>query len=102
MSLASKTLRPLFDRVLIQRLLAPTKTSGGVILPDKKSQLNEGVVMEVGPGLRGKDGVLVPVPVKKGDKVLLPDYGGTAVKIGEQDLFLIRSEDILAIVEEKL
>ena len=98
-----KRIIPLLDRVLIQRTLAPTKTTGGVLLPEKNiSKLNEGVIIEVGPGIRNKDGTLIPNIVSKGQRVLLPEYGGNSVKFNDQEYFLYRSEDILAVVSDKL
>lgn len=99
---ASRRIIPLLDRVLVQRVVAPTKTSGGVLLPDKAAvKLNEGLVVEVGPGVRSKEGSLIPPSVKKGEKVLLPEYGGNAVKVGDQEFYLYRNEDILAVLSDK-
>lgn len=66
----------------MEKLAAPTKSVGGVLLPDSAvSKLNSGTVVAVGPGRRAMNGDLVPVAVKAGDKVLLPEYGGTPVKL---------------------
>jgi chaperonin GroES len=63
------------------------------------SQMNEGVIMAVGPGRRDKDGQLIPMGVKEGDKVLLPEYGGSLVKLNDKELFLYRDEEILGLLK---
>jgi len=89
---------PLADRVLIKRVVAQTKTPGGILLPESNiTKSNEGKVLAVGPGGKTRDGDLIPVSVAVGDKVLLPEYGGLQVKIeGEEDVFLFRNDEILA------
>jgi len=84
--MAVRRLIPLLDRVLVERIVAPTKTAGGLLLPESAvSKVNEGVVLAVGPGRRTKDGEVVPPSVKEGDKVLLPEYGGSLVKLNEKE-----------------
>ncbi|CAN7134226.1 unnamed protein product, partial [Brassica rapa subsp. narinosa] len=80
-----KRLVPTFNRILVQRVIQPAKTESGILLPEKASKLNSGKVIAVGPGSRDKDGKLIPVSVKEGDTVLLPEYGGTQVKLGEKE-----------------
>ncbi len=93
---AARRLIPLLDRVLVKRIEAPTKSIGGVILPDSaQTKLNEGVVVACGPGRRDKDGALLPMGVGVDDKVLLPQYGGNEVTIEDDDYVLFRDEDIL-------
>ena len=93
---AARRLIPLLDRVLVKRIEAPTKSIGGVILPDSaQTKLNEGVVIACGPGRRDKDGALLPMGVGVDDKVLLPQYGGNEVTIEDDDYVLFRDEDIL-------
>ena len=79
------------------------QSTGGIFIPDSaKSKLNEGSVIAVGPGRLDKDGKLVPVSVKEGDTVLLPEYGGSPVKIADadkDDYALFRDEDILAVIK---
>eukprot|EP00967_Tisochrysis_lutea_P008665 scaffold10339_cov29-Tisochrysis_lutea.AAC.1 len=100
--MAARRLVPLLDRVLVQRLEPPTKSIGGVLLPESsQSKLNEGVVVAVGPGRRDKDGALLPMGVKPNDKVLLPQYGGNEVTINDEDFVLFRDEDILGVLAEK-
>lgn len=78
-SQSSRKLLPLFDRILIRRVLPQTRTAGGLLLPESsQTKLNEGVVVAVGPGNRNpQTGAIVPVAVKTGDSVLLPEYGQT-------------------------
>ena len=63
------------------------------------SQMNEGVIMAVGPGRRDKDGQLIPMGVKEGDKVLLPEYGGSLVKLNDTELVLDRDEELLGLLK---
>lgn len=91
---------PLFDRVLIRRVLAQAKTSGGILLPEgAQTKLNEGIVVAVGPGSRHpQTGAVTPVAIKVGDSVLLPEYGGTNIQLGkrpEDELVMYREGDIL-------
>eukprot|EP00877_Chromochloris_zofingiensis_P012817 jgi/Chrzof1/778/Cz01g28150.t1 len=84
--MAARRLIPLLDRVLVERITAPTKSAGGVLLPESAlPKVNEGVVLAVGPGRRTKDGDLIPAGVKEGDKVLLPEYGGSMVKLDNKE-----------------
>ncbi|KAL0404789.1 UNVERIFIED_CONTAM: chaperonin, mitochondrial [Sesamum radiatum] len=81
----AKRLIPLFNRVLVEKITPPSKTTAGILLPEKTSKLNSGKVVAVGPGFHDREGKLVPVTVKEGDTVLLPEYGGTEVKLGEKE-----------------
>jgi chaperonin GroES len=94
----ARSLAPLGDRVLVRRAPKEVQTAAGIYLPtDKTKDPNEGEVVAAGPGERDvMSGALHPVSVKPGDKVLLPEYGGTKVKIGDDELFLFRESDILA------
>ncbi|ORY65044.1 hsp10-like protein [Pseudomassariella vexata] len=96
-----KSLVPLLDRVLIQRIKADTKTASGIFLPESSvKELNEGKVLAVGPGGLNKDGQRVPMGVAKGDRVLIPQYGGSPVKVGEDEFHLFRDSEILAKINE--
>lgn len=87
---------PLFDRVLVERSAAETVTKGGIMLPEKaQGKVLQATVVAVGSGSKGKGGEVQPVSVKVGDKVLLPEYGGTKVVIDDKDYFLFRDGDIL-------
>jgi chaperonin GroES len=88
---------PLADRVLIRRVMPTVKTAGGIIIPESAvSKNNEGLVVAVGPGATTKTGEVIPVTVKVGDKVLLPEYGGLPVKVDGEEIFLFRNDEILA------
>ncbi|XP_029051038.1 10 kDa heat shock protein, mitochondrial isoform X2 [Osmia lignaria lignaria] len=98
---AIKRLVPLFDRVLIQRAEAATKTKGGIVLPEKaQAKVLQGTVVAIGPGQRNEKGEHIPLTIKVGDVVLLPEYGGTKVELEEnKELHLFRESDILAKLE---
>ncbi|KAM0157108.1 hypothetical protein ACHAQE_006088 [Botrytis cinerea] len=96
-----KSLAPLLDRVLVQRIKAETKTASGIFLPESSvKELNEARVLAVGPGGLDKDGKRVSCSVQAGDKVLIPQYGGSPVKVGEDEYSLFRDHDILAKINE--
>ncbi|KND05103.1 uncharacterized protein SPPG_00777 [Spizellomyces punctatus DAOM BR117] len=98
---AVKRIIPLFDRVLVQRVKAAERTASGLYIPEKSQEtLNEAVVVAVGPGAPDKDGVVRPVAVKEGERILLPPYGGNSVKVGDQEYFLYRDSEILAKLSE--
>jgi chaperonin GroES len=91
--------RPLHDRVVIRRLDGEEKTKGGIIIPDTaKEKPQEGEVVAVGPGARDESGKLVPLDVKKGDRVLFGKWSGTEVKIDGQDLLIAKESDILGVI----
>ena len=92
--------RPLQDRVLIRRIEAEAKTSGGIIIPDTaKEKPMEGEVVAVGPGARGEDGTLHPLDVKVGDRVLFGKWAGTEVLIDGEDRVIMKESDILGVIE---
>ncbi|PVU91990.1 hypothetical protein BB559_003890 [Furculomyces boomerangus] len=97
---SARKITPLLDRVLIQRVKAEAVTASGILLPEKSvEKLPEGVVISVGPGRVANDGKLVPTTLKEGDRVLLPSYGGNAVKIDsdkDNDILLYHESEILA------
>jgi chaperonin GroES len=91
--------RPLHDRVVIKRLEGEEKTKGGIIVPDNaKEKPQEGEVVAVGPGARDEAGKLVPVDLKKGDRVLFGKWSGTEVKIDGQDLLIMKESDIMGVI----
>ncbi|MBV1705092.1 MAG: co-chaperone GroES [Hyphomicrobiales bacterium] len=91
--------RPLHDRVVVRRLDGEEKTKGGIIIPDNaKEKPQEGEVVSVGPGGRDEAGKLVPIDVKKGDKVLFGKWSGTEVKIDGQELLIMKESDIMGVV----
>ncbi|KAK4244896.1 chaperonin 10-like protein [Corynascus novoguineensis] len=96
-----KSLVPLLDRVLVQRVKAEAKTASGIFLPESSvKELNEAKVLAVGPGALDKDGKRLPMGVAAGDKVLIPQYGGSPVKVGEEEYHLFRDSEILAKIKE--
>ncbi|RMY95321.1 hypothetical protein D0861_00768 [Hortaea werneckii] len=96
-----KSLAPLLDRVLVQRVKAEAKTAGGLFLPETAvKELNEAKVLAVGPGLVTKEGSRIPMSVHQGDKVLIPQFGGSPIKVGEEEYQLFRDSDILAKINE--
>ncbi len=93
--------RPLHDRVLVNRLEENTKTAGGIIIPDTaKEKPSEGIVEAVGDGYRAEVGQVIPLNVKVGDKVLFGKWSGTEVKVNGEVRLLIRETEILGVVEE--
>jgi len=93
-------IQPLGDRVLVEPLDEGEVKKGGIIIPDSaKEKPMEGKVISVGPGKRDDNGKLIPMNVKKGDKILLPKYGGTEVKIDDVEYQVVREDDILGIIE---
>merc|ERR1711939_350933 len=96
-----RSLAPLLDRVLVQRIKAETKTAGGIFLPESSvKELNEAKVLAVGPGGLDREGKRITMGVKEGDKVLIPQYGGSPVKVGEEEYHLFRDSEILAKINE--
>ncbi|KAK8960089.1 10 kDa chaperonin [Platanthera guangdongensis] len=102
----AKRLIPSFNRILVEKIVPPSKTNAGILLPEKTTKvaiaalhlrlhnpllssslklLNSGRVVAVGPGSRDRDGKHIPIAVKEGDVVLLPEYGGTEVKLGDKE-----------------
>jgi chaperonin GroES len=92
--------RPLHDRVVVRRVTAEEKTSGGIIIPDTaKEKPMEGEIVAVGPGARNEKGELVKLDVKEGDRVLFGKWSGTEVKIDGEELLIMKESDIMGIVE---
>ena len=93
-------IRPLHDRVLIKRLDEESKTTGGLFIPDTaKEKPIQGKVIAVGSGKRDKDGKVVALDVKAGDKVLFSKYSGTEVKLDGDEHLIMREEDLLAVLD---
>merc|ERR1712014_167785 len=92
-----KRFLPMFDRILVQRAEAMTKTKGGIIIPEKsQGKVLEGTVVAAGPGARNEKGETVPMSVQVGDQVMLPEFGGTKVEIEAKEYTLLRESDIVA------
>jgi len=91
--------RPLHDRVVVRRLDSEEKTKGGIIIPDTaKEKPQEGEVVAVGNGARDETGKLVPLDLKKGDKVLFGKWSGTEVKIDGHELLIMKESDIMGVI----
>ncbi|MGA9537805.1 MAG: co-chaperone GroES [Desulfobacterales bacterium] len=92
-------LRPLQDRILVQRVEEETKTKGGIIIPDTaKEKPAEGKVVAVGNGKVGEDGKRTALEVKKGDRILFGKYSGTEVKIEGEEYLIMREDDVLGVI----
>ena len=93
--------RPLHDRVVVERIDADAKSAGGILIPDSAQEKpSQGEIVAVGPGGRDDAGKLIPIDLKKGDRVLFGKWSGTEVKIDGQDLLIMKESDIMGIVEE--
>jgi chaperonin GroES len=93
-------LRPLQDRILVQRVDEETTTKGGIIIPDTaKEKPAEGKVTAVGNGKVGDDGKRIALEVKKGDRILFGKYSGTEVKISGEEYLIMREDDVLGIID---
>ncbi len=93
-------IRPLQDRVIVERIAEEEKTKGGIIIPDTaKEKPQEGKVIAVGKGKVNENGKIVPLSVKAGDKILFGKYSGTDVKLNGNEYLIMREEDILGVVE---
>ena len=92
--------RPLADRIVVKRIDAEEKTSGGIIIPDTaKEKPQEGEVLAVGPGARDESGKLIALDVKVGDRVLFGKWSGTEVTLDGEDLLIMKDSDVMGIVE---
>jgi len=97
--MASKV-RPLHNRIIVQRIKDEEKTKGGIIIPDSaKEKPTEGKVIAAGPGRRDEKGHLIAMDVKKGDRVLFGKYSGNEVVLDGEDHLIISEDDVLAILE---
>ena len=103
MSLAFKKLRPLLNRIVVKKPDSQKVSKGGIILKSQET-VNWGTVVAAGPGRISEEGVLREMSVKIGDHVLLPEYGGSTIKLGEsqEELVIYRDDDVLGILEEKI
>jgi len=97
-------IKPLGDRVLVEPISAEdrgAKTKSGIIIPDTidKEKPEEGTVVAVGPGRVGDNGKLIPIGIKKGQKVIFSKYGPDEVKIGDKEYYILSESNILAVIE---
>lgn len=101
---SAKSIVPLLDRVLVQRIKAEAKTASGLYLPEKNvAKLNQATVLAVGPGFTDANGNRVVPQIKPGDQVLIPQFGGSTIKLSDQEndeVILFRDSEILAKIQE--
>ena len=97
--MANVNFRPLHDRVVVRRVESESKTAGGIIIPDTaKEKPQEGEIIAVGAGARYETGKVNPLEVKAGDRILFGKWSGTEIKLGGEDLLIMKESDILGIV----
>ncbi len=95
-------IRPLHDRVIVRRLEEERKSAGGIVIPDTaKEKPIQGEIVAVGKGKILENGEIRPLDVKVGDKILFGKYAGTEVKVGAEELLVMREEDVVAIIDGK-
>jgi len=93
-------LRPLQDRILVQRVKEEEKTKGGIIIPDTaKEKPSEGKVIAAGNGKLSEEGKRITLDVKKGDRILFGKYSGAEVKIEGEEYLIMREDDVLGVIE---
>ena len=96
----ASTLKPLFDRILVQRIEVPARTNSGIYIPEAiKGKHNEGIVLATGDGYRQKDGKFRPLTLKPGDRVVLSDWSANEIKLDGHEYMIMREDDILGKVE---
>ena len=97
--MSNLNLRPLGDRLIVQRLEKEQYSAGGIVIPDTaKEKPSEGLIVAVGPGKRMDNGDLRGLDVKAGDKVLFGKYAGSEIKLNDKDYLVLREEDIMAVI----
>jgi chaperonin GroES len=95
--------RPLHDRVVVTRIDPEAKSAGGIIIPDTAQEKpSQGEIIAVGPGGRDEAGKLIPIDLKKGDRVLFGKWSGTEVKLDGVDYLIMKESDIMGVLEESL
>ena len=102
MATATKTIKPLEDRILVRPEEGDETLPSGIVIPDTaKEKPQEGTVIAVGPGRRSENsGEIIPLDVKEGDRVIYSKYGGTEVKYGGEEYLVLSARDLLAVVEK--
>ena len=94
------TVRPLHDRILIKRIEEKETVRGGIIIPDTaKEKPQEAEVVAVGNGKKTEDGKVIPLDVKKGDRILIGKYSGTEIKMEDEEYLILREDEVLGILE---
>ncbi len=94
--------QPLHDRILIKRIEEKETAKGGIIIPDSaKEKQQEGQVIAVGHGRKTEEGKIIPLDVKAGDRILFGKYSGTEIKIDNEDVLILKEEEVLGVIEGK-
>src|SRR5213593_1652066 len=94
------TVRPLHDRILVKRIEGKENVKGAIIIPDSaKEKPQEGEVIAAGNGKKTEEGKVIPLDVKAGDRILFGKYSGTEIKLADEELLIIREEEVLGIIE---
>ncbi len=94
------SLKPLHDRILLRRVEEEERTQGGVIIPDTaKEKPMQGEIIAVGSGARSEDGRILPLDVKKGDRILFGKWSGTEIKIDGEELLIMKESDIMGVLQ---
>ncbi len=92
--------RPLHDRILVERIEEEEKTAGGIIIPDAaKEKPSQGKVIAVGNGRKTDDGKVIPLDVKEGDRILFGKYAGTEIKVEGKEYLMMREDEVFAVIE---
>jgi len=92
--------RPLHDRVVVERIDPEAKSAGGIIIPDTAQEKpSQGEIVAVGPGGRDEAGKLIPIDLKKGDRVLFGKWSGTEVRLDSVDYLIMKESDIMRVLE---
>ena len=92
--------KPLHDQILIERVEEKESVKGGIVIPDTaKEKPQEGQVVAVGSGKKEKDGKVIPLDVKVGDRILFGKYSGTEIKIDNENYLILREEEVLGVIE---
>ena len=95
-------IRPLHDRVVVRRIEQKETVKGGIIIPDTaKEKPQEAEIVAVGPGKVNEDGKRSPMDVKKGERVLIGKYSGSEIKLDDEELVILREDEILAVLDKK-
>ena len=94
------SVRPLHDRIIVDRLAEGEQQIGGIIIPDSaKEKPQQGTVVAVGKGRIAKDGKVIPLDVKAGDQILFGKYSGQEIRLDGKDLFIMKEDDVLAVID---
>ena len=95
------SVRPLHDRLLVRRIEEQESEKGGIIIPDTaKEKPQEGEVVAVGGGKKTEEGKVIPLDVKTGERILFGKYSGTEIKISDEELLILREDEVLGVLEK--